>query len=257
MKIRLFPFLLAVLFLMLSGCVTVPESTPESTPPSGGEVSQTIPSSESADDTNHDDEFQTFIETWKLSGLIPESITMTAENQDRFIKYFQDFDDVTQNYIILLLQNISIGEVTPTDDYNDYEYGVYLNYCEYCLYDMNRDGFPELILRTGNCEADYMFTVYTVSDGALVDCGELVGGHSSLLINGSGDVLRYEGHMGVYNITVSTLDGTMFITKEIADGELDYSKNEEYPELEEFGYGDYNQWLEFVGIPTLFLAPAG
>jgi len=250
MKTRMFLFLLAVLTLGLSGCVVT------GLPPNS-EATQMITSSDAMEESFDNDEFQTFIEKWELSNLIPEGLTMTTEHRDDFIKYFQNFDDVTRNYILLLLQKISAGEATATDDYNDYKYGVYLGFCQYCLYDMNRDGFPEFILKTGGCEADYMFTVYTIIDGELIDCGELGGGHASLYINGSGGFVRYEGHMGVYNITMSTLEGAMLMTKEIADGELDYNKDENYPELEEFGYGDYDQWLEFVGIPTLFLAPAG
>ena len=63
--------------------------------------------------------------------------------------------------------------------------------------------------------------------------------------------------MGSYEVTISTLTGTTLITQDIADGVLDYSKNEDYPELKDLGYGDYDQILEFDAIPTLMLAPAG
>lgn len=257
MKIWLFPFFLTALFLMSSGCATVLESQPESTPLSGSEVAQTIPLSASADDVDHDDEFQTFIETWKLSGLIPEGLIMTMEQRGQFMEYFNEFDDVTRNYVILLLQGIAAGTITVTDDYDDHQNGVYLSYCQLCLIDMNKDGFPELILKTGGDEAGYWYTVYTIIDDKLIDCGGISGGHASLSTNGSGGFVRYESHMGCYNVTVSILEGTMLTTQEIADGELDYSKNEDYPELKEYGYGDYDQYLQFNGIPTLMLAPAG
>ena len=70
---------------------------------------------------------------------------------------------------------------------------------------MNLDGFPELILKTGGSEANYWYTIYTVIDGELIDCGGLSGGHTGLYTNGSGRFVRYAGHMRVYNITVSTL----------------------------------------------------
>jgi hypothetical protein len=63
--------------------------------------------------------------------------------------------------------------------------------------------------------------------------------------------------MGVYEIDISTLDGTTLNTQEIASGILDDSKNEEYPDLDNYGYGDYDQSMTFNSIPTLFLAPAG
>lgn len=265
MKLRMLLLLLTALFLMLSGCTPVLESQLESKPSTGGEVTLTtstpepsndVPKSESTNDIDYD-EFQTFLETWKLSGLIPEGLTLTAEHRKEFIKYFVQFDDDTFNYVILLLHGIITGTITVTDDYNDYENGVYLNGCQLCLFDMNGDDVPELILKTGVCEADYWYTVYTIVDGELIACGGISGGHSSLLIDGPGSFIRYEAQMGCYDITLSTLEGTTLITQEIANGELNYDKGEDYPKLEEYGYGDYNQWLEFSGIPTLILAPAG
>ena len=35
----------------------------------------------------------------------------------------------------------------------------------YLLYDVDKDGTPELIIKTGTCEADYMGTLYTFRDG--------------------------------------------------------------------------------------------
>jgi hypothetical protein len=208
-------------------------------------------------DTSDNDEFHSFIERWKLSDLLPECRTMTTEHQEEFINYFQQFDDDTRNYIILLLQGIAADTTTLGDDINDHKYGVYLRYCQSCLYDMNQDGFPEFILKTGDCEAAYKYTVYTVVNGELINCGELNGSHSSLFTNGSGRFVRYEGHMGVYNIDVSTLEGTTLKTQKIANGVLDYKKNEDYPKLDKYYYGDYNQSMTFSDIPTLFLAPAG
>lgn len=253
MKMRVFLLLSMVLILVLSGCAANRGSLPESTLLPDGEATQTTLPSDS------NDEFQTLIEKWELSELIPEGLTMTAEQQDEFIKYFQKFDDDTRTYILLLLREISSGTTTlkDNDNINDHENGIYLMNCQFCLYDMNGDGFSEFILKTGGSEADYWYTVYTVIDGELIDCGGLSGSHATLYANGSGGFVRYAGHMGVYDINASTLEGTTLVTKEIADGELEGSKDEDYPELEKYGYGDYDQNLQFSGIPTLFLAAAG
>ena len=32
--------------------------------------------------------------------------------------------------------------------------------CEYSLFDMDNDSVPELLVKTGNCEADYTLTIY-------------------------------------------------------------------------------------------------
>ena len=225
-------------------------------------TTQNILPSDNMENTSVNDEFYAFIEKWRLSGLLPEYGTITAEDQEDFIKYFQQFDDVTRDYIILLLQGVAAGTITLGCDgedvyINNHLYGTYLQDCSYCLYDMNRDGFPELILKTGVDEAGYLYTVYTVVDSKLINCGELSGEHSDLLTNGSGRFVRYQAQMGTYDIDVSTLEGTTLKTQKIAAGELNYSKEEQYPDLDNFGYGDYKQSMTFSDIPTLFLTPAG
>ena len=258
MKTRTFLLLLTVLILIFSGCTPSPAPISESVlPPSGSEAEQPPLTTGTEENATNIDEFEAFIDTWKLSGLVPKGTTMTDENRDGVMTYLQHFDGVIQDYIILLLQKISAGEMTPATQYCDYEGGVYLNFCAFCLYDMNLDGFPEFILNTGGSEADFWYTVYTIIDGELIECGGISGGHAALYVDGSGGLVRYTGHMGVYDITISTLDGATLKTQEIANGVLDYSKDERYPELEEYGYGDYEQYLEFSGIPTLFFAAKG
>jgi hypothetical protein len=255
MKKRKIFFLLMVLILILSVCGYKQRLLSEESLLTRSETTQIILPSDTVKDTSVNDEFQAFIEKWKLSGLLPECCTLTTENQDEFLKYFKQYDDVTRNYIILLLQGIAAGTATLGDDTNDHNHGVYLTNCAYCLYDMNQDGAPEFILKTGGCEAAYKYTVYTVVNGKLINCGELNGSHSSLYTNGSGSFVRYECHMGVYNIDVSILEGTILKTQKIADGVIDFE--EDYPTLDKYSYGDYDQSMSFSGIPTLFLAPAG
>ena len=38
--------------------------------------------------------------------------------------------------------------------------GDFLAECSYCLYDIDKDGTPELLLKTGTCEADYMGRIF-------------------------------------------------------------------------------------------------
>ncbi|WOO35599.1 hypothetical protein R2R35_17595 [Anaerocolumna sp. AGMB13020] len=257
MKMRKIFFLVMVLMLILSlyGCKQRVLS--EESHLTRSETTEIILPSDTVKNTSVNDEFQAFVEKWELFGLLPESRTLTTENQNEFVKYFNQYDDVTRNYIILLLQGIAAGTTTLGDDTNDHKYGVYLMNCQYCLYDMNQDGAPEFILKTGDCEAAYKYTVFTVVNGKLIYCGELYGSHSSLYTNGSGSFVRYEGHMGVYNIDVSILEGTTLQTQKIAEGVIDFEKKEDYPELGKYDYGDYDQLLSFNGISTLFLAPAG
>jgi len=261
MKICRILFAFAALALLLTGCA-VHQEMPSTSFPSTEEIAKPLLTSTPETDASDINEFQTFTEKWKLSGLIPDNITMTKEHKEDFQKYFQKFDDVTRRYVILLLQKIAAGEITPTDPYNDSESGSYLNHCAYYLYDMNLDGFPEFILSTGGCEADRGYTFYTIADDELVECGGLSGSHAALYTIGSGKIVRYACHMGGYDITESILEETKFITREIADGFVGWIEGEaypkDYPELREYGYDvDYDQYLEFIAIPELLIAPAG
>ena len=70
--------------------------------------------------------------------------------------------------------------------------------CEYTLYDIDKDGSPELIVKLGTCEADYHGEIYTFKDGgASLICGELGLGHSSLYSDpGENGLILMWGHMG-------------------------------------------------------------
>jgi len=70
---------------------------------------------------------------------------------------------------------------------------------DYTLRDLDGNGVPELILRHGTCEADYMINVYTVSDdGELQNIAEIGGSHTAFACEeGSGGFVLLSGHMGI------------------------------------------------------------
>lgn len=203
------------------------------------------------------DGFQGFLEERNLSGLVAPGLTMTAEDEARVVGYFLGLPEPERSYVTLLLGLLAAGEPTPADDDCDPKSGVFLTACRYCLYDMDGDGAPEFILETGSDEAGRQYTVYTLRDGALAECGSLSGGHASLYADGQGGLLRYMGQMGVYDLTEVTLDGTDLAAREITSGQADFGKGEDYPDLSDYGYGADSQPLEFTALPTLFLAPKG
>lgn len=67
----------------------------------------------------------------------------------------------------------------------------------YSLYDVDKDGVPELFVQYGSCEADFATQCYTYREGQVVCIGEFTSGHSALYTNpGKSAVLRHEAHMG-------------------------------------------------------------
>ena len=68
------------------------------------------------------------------------------------------------------------------------------NDCSYFLFDIDRDDIPELWIKVGNCEADYMLLVYTYRDGIrkLYEDGA---GHLNMY-KGKDYILQVYAHMG-------------------------------------------------------------
>lgn len=70
---------------------------------------------------------------------------------------------------------------------------------EYIIFDLNKDGYNECIMKVGTCEADYMYKVYTRDKTTCRYVGELGAGHSSLMTY-KNELYRIYAHMGIENI---------------------------------------------------------
>ena len=81
----------------------------------------------------------------------------------------------------------------------------------YLLYDVDKDGTPELIIKTGTCEADYAGTLYTCRDGQAVKVDEFGFGHASLYSDpGENGIILHYGHMGyAFGARFSLVDGQL------------------------------------------------
>ena len=67
----------------------------------------------------------------------------------------------------------------------------------YFVYDIDMDGIPELVVKTGTCEADYMAAVFSYRDGQAVRIGELGAGHCSFYGDPvHGGLIIHWGHSG-------------------------------------------------------------
>ncbi len=67
----------------------------------------------------------------------------------------------------------------------------------YSLYDVDKDGVPELFIRHGLGEAGYHTVCYTIQEGAVVELGDFGSGHSSLYSwPGENALIQQQGHMG-------------------------------------------------------------
>lgn len=99
----------------------------------------------------------------------------------------------------------------PDYDPNEYPYEIGMLSFGYVLYDIDKDGVPELIVRYGQSEAAYQTCVYGWADGGVSELGGFHSGHSSLYTwPGENAVAFNWGHMGgQYVEKISLADGAL------------------------------------------------
>lgn len=86
--------------------------------------------------------------------------------------------------------------------------------CEYFLYDITKDGIPELWIKAGTCEADYILMVYTYENGLYKTICEKPAGHS-VFYKGSDYILQQYAHQGVATWIKLTYNGNMVMEKTV------------------------------------------
>lgn len=96
----------------------------------------------------------------------------------------------------------------------------------YFLYDIDKNGVPELLMRYGAGEAGYYTTVYGYVNGAVTDLGDVASGHAAFYTwPGENAVALNWGHMGGNLITrISLADGKLteeLVFEEFIDGPED------------------------------------
>lgn len=103
------------------------------------------------------------------------------------------------------------------------EYPNYQYSCNYALYDIDENGVPEMFIKVGTGEADYIYRVYAMSEAAdgavLIDT--LSAGHTSVCgLQTKGSFLLHGGHMGYEWISKVTLSNNRFTEELIFETEV-------------------------------------
>ena len=134
----------------------------------------------------------------------------------------------------------------PVDEIGNEKY-----YPQYTVYDIDKDGIPELFIRTGNSEADYMFKVYTIKNHNAVYIDEFGGGHTHLneKENENGVLVHY-AHQGYEGLDQIIFENGKFLRKMIIEGH-EIGQNSDYTEpskiLEEVETIDYSLLYDVMG----------
>lgn len=114
---------------------------------------------------------------------------------------------------------------------------------DYALRDLDGNGVPELLLKHGTCEADFMTDIYTVNDmGELTNVGLLGGSHAVFAYDEtSGDLVILSGHMGIGSLRWFRMEnGAVSETNEVS---FEIAENETYDDYMEKNNVAY---MEFV-----------
>jgi hypothetical protein len=128
--------------------------------------------------------------------------------------------------------NTSTKNVNPLDvkaayvkrlkSYENYDKAV-----EYAVVDINKDGIYELIVTTGDNEAEKMTYFYSYKSGKIYSLGETGGSHSAYYEMNSGNyIMHLNAHMGSEVVShISIKDNKIF---EEVVSEKEIKANEEY-----------------------------
>lgn len=109
------------------------------------------------------------------------------------------------------------------------------NYIEYWIYDVDKDNIPELITKTGTCEADYVIDFYKYRDNEVVLFDSINGGHSYLAVDTDNNQLCcMYGHMGYGHIQWLSSDGNSILVDKTADN-VGYDENNSVYKWADYG----------------------
>lgn len=126
--------------------------------------------------------------------------------------------------------------------------GKYCSWLDYCTYDINKDGYKELIVKIGGAEADTKIKFYSCSYGKIKFLGECGGFHSyPYECNGNG-IFIFGGYMGGEWLYRISKEGNGIKSKTIFDRDVSYLLDQGYSdpyhppkyELKLYRYNDYS-----------------
>ena len=149
-------------------------------------------------------------------------------------KKFLSFVIVASN-LICCACNFNI--VSANDNIRDAYANILKTYVSkrdtYCIYDIDKNDIPELIIRSGGAEANYCYHYYTFSNGIAKKITDRSGTHVELYSNPSGEgILEYWLHQGGSAVTLVTLNNGTLSEQRLAEnnyGEPSFGINEICP----------------------------
>ena len=137
-------------------------------------------------------------------------------------------------------QKVSISKNNLLDVYKEIINETTYNSFSYGVIDINDDGVDELIIKSGDNEADYNYYIYTYDEAYedsynhVVLVGEFSGGHIVLYKMNDGTLMHLRGHMGVETVTIYSLENDWLVRKSVVSNNIgngNYTKGDKKIEL--------------------------
>lgn len=131
-----------------------------------------------------------------VAGMFLPSTDDTKKNEEVVAESEQDQEKVEEPEIELDYGSIYGGVM----DYIVSEHGEDAEYLMYILHDMNNDGYKELIVENGTCNADVVYEVYTTDGEQSIYVGSIEEGYVSFYREENGNGIYTDYCQGGYEI---------------------------------------------------------
>lgn len=121
------------------------------------------------------------------------------------------------------------------------------NGINYSLYDIDHNGVKELFILTGDCEANYMWTIYTIVHGKLLYIDQHSGGHGAFSGTAGAELYFLWMHMGAESASLVTLENNELRSEELYygnfyDADYDEAKSDYMMHLGGDDFPYYEMW---------------
>ena len=119
----------------------------------------------------------------------------------------------------------------------------------YAMADLNLDGYPELMVKTGNCEANFVYEIWTKgADGKAVKIGTARGFHSQLYYNDQTGLLY--SNMCIFLLVENDINDYVFQNSALQSGNDSAMTIEEYAAHVNGASSNQNQFEEDKHLVT-------
>ncbi len=159
---------------------------------------------------------------------------IVSYNEDREANT-RDYATVTNNAASVSDEAItdeSADTVSPDDVNYDEIYGwvlddaymeaEYSEYCSWTMYDIDKDGYFELLVQSGTCNGDMTYTVWTTDGINAVELGDFYGQVSLYQYQDGNGVYTDYCNMGYEQITKVSIDNDELVEETVYEGESSY-----------------------------------